>query len=494
MALVEMVLPLPHLHRSGAKFYLRLSDQLALSFPKENINKVGKALLKFDRVFAGLLASIIQVLVFCTGVQAQSTLAEDKIALVGGTLIDGSGAPPLANAVLLIDGERIAGVGQLGSLSVPDDYTVISTEGRTVMPGLWDMHVHLLYAGHTNNRYWHEIYTSRFADDIMPATALQLLQSGVTSARDLGAPPESVFLIRQQIENGEILGPTVYAAGPQLTPQPPEWAQYYRRNIAGQVNATTQARALIELQADVLKVSNAEELTVDDVRTVTDIAHSQGLLVTAHGRTDAEIEIGLAGGIDEFQHIGTGSEAYPSSLMQLIESRIANGSSLYWTPTIGLPLRIGAANEDRELLDDPENYLGLPASIAEDVRNSLLNYDPAQAATDIIKAKVTQLQAAGVTLLVGTDSGLSGNPHAQGMWQEMLAWVEELDMDPMVTIYTATGLAAQVMGMNEQVGTLEAGKLADVIVVAGNPLLDMAVLRDPELVIKKGRISFGLER
>ncbi len=414
-----------------------------------------------------------------------------RLALVGGSLIDGSGAPPIEDAILLIDDGRITGVGQLGTLSVPDDYAVISTEGRTVMPGLWDMHVHLLYAGHTNNRYWHESYTSRFAEDIMPAAALQLLQSGVTSARDLGAPPESVFLIRQQIENGEIPGPTVYAAGPQLTPQPPEWAQYYRRTIAGQANATTQARALVELQADVLKVSNAEGLSIEDVRTVTDIAHSQGLLVTAHGRTDAEIEIGLAGGIDEFQHIGTSSEVYPSSLMQLIESRIASGSSLYWTPTIGLQLRVGTPNEDRELLDDPENYLGLPSSIAQDIRDSLLNYDPNPAATDIIKTKISQLQAAGVTLLVGTDGGLSGNPHAQGMWQEMRAWVEELDMDPMATIYSATGLAAQVMGMDEQVGTLEAGKLADVIVVPGNPLLDMSVLRDPELVIKNGRVAFG---
>ncbi len=415
----------------------------------------------------------------------------ERIALVGGTLIDGSGAPPIENTVLLIDGERIAGVGQMGILRVPDDYRVISTEGRTVMPGLWDMHVHLLYAGHTNNRYWHENYTSRFAEDIMPATALQLLQAGVTSARDLGAPPESVFLIRQQIENGEILGPTIYAAGPQLTPQPPEWAQYYRRNIAGQTNATTQARALVELQADVLKVSNAEGLSVDDVSTVTGIAHSQGLLVTAHGRTDAEIEIGLAGGIDEFQHIGTGSETFPANLIQQIESRIASGSNLYWTPTIGLQLRVGTAKEDRELLDDPENYLGLPANVAADIRNSLLNYDPAPAATHIIKTKISQLQAAGVTLLLGTDGGLSGNPHAQGMWQEMRAWVEELNMDPMTTIYSATGLAAQVMGMDEQVGTLTAGKIADVIVVNGNPLLDMGVLRNPELVIKNGSIVFG---
>ena len=106
------------------------------------------------------IKSISQLLVLVTGLvcspalMAQNSVTVDstgtKFALTGGTLIDGSGAAPLDNAILLINNGVIEAVGQLGSLAIPTDYAVISTEGRTMMPGLWDMHVHLLYAGHTN--------------------------------------------------------------------------------------------------------------------------------------------------------------------------------------------------------------------------------------------------------------------------------------------------------------------------------------------------------
>ena len=440
------------------------------------------------------LIMVVLGLIYAPSLIAQTSAVnnsiETKFALVGGTLIDGSGGPPLQDAILLISGEFIEAVGQVGSLSIPANYTVISTEGRTMMPGLWDMHVHLLYAGHTNFPYWHQSYTDQFTDTIMPATALQLLQAGVTSTRDLGAPPESIFRIRQQIAANQIPGPTLYAAGPQLASPFPDWAQYYRRNISGTAKAATEARALIELEADILKISGAEQLSVDDVRTVTDIAHAQGLLVTAHGRSDEEIEIGLAGGVDEFQHIGVASEEFPASVMSLIESHIGSGKKLYWTPTVGLQLRAGTPSEDLELLDDPENYLGLPPAIIEDIQTSLITYSPGPVPQEIIRRKISQLQQAGVTLLVGTDGGLSGNPHAQAMWQEMRAWVNVLGIDPVETIHAATGLPAQLMGVDEIVGTLKPGMLADVIVVHGNPLQSMDVLRDPELVFKNGRLQF----
>ena len=434
---------------------------------------------------------VVLGLIYAPSLIAQSSAVnnsiETKFALVGGTLIDGSGGAPLEDAILLINGEFIEAIGQVGSLTIPENYTVISTEGRTMMPGLWDMHVHLLYAGHADFPYWHQTYTDQFTEIIMPATALQLLQSGVTSARDLGAPPESIFRIRQQIASNQISGPTLYAAGPQLASPFPDWAQYYRRNISGTANAAAEVRALIELEVDMLKISGAEQLSVEDVRTVTDIAHSQGLLVTAHGRSDEEIEIGLAGGLDEFQHIGVASDEFPASVMRLIESHIESGKKLYWTPTVGLQLRAGTVKEDMEILDDPENYLGLPPAIIDDIQTSLIGYSPRPTPLNIIIRKISQLQEAGVTLLVGTDAGLSGNPHSQAMWQEMLAWVNVLGIDPLKTIHAATGLPAQVMGVDEIVGTLTPGKLADVIVVHGNPLHSMYVLRDPELVFKNGR-------
>ena len=96
------------------------------------------------------------------------------IALVGGTLVDGFGSTPIRNSVVLVEGERIKAVGPAGSLAVPSGYDVISTEGMTVLPGLWDMHVHLMITGHSDYTHWDKTYPARFENEIMPASARQL--------------------------------------------------------------------------------------------------------------------------------------------------------------------------------------------------------------------------------------------------------------------------------------------------------------------------------
>src|SRR5687767_12478634 len=109
-------------------------------------------------------------------------------ALVGGTLIDGYGSTPIRNSVVIIEGERIKAVGQIGALAIPAGAEVISTEGMSVLPGLWDMHVHLMINGHSNYTHWDKTYPPMMESVIMPASARQLLMAGITSVRDLGAP------------------------------------------------------------------------------------------------------------------------------------------------------------------------------------------------------------------------------------------------------------------------------------------------------------------
>ena len=135
-------------------------------------------------------------------------------ALVGGRLIDGFGGPPLANSVILVDGERIKAIGQVRTLAVPTGAEVISTEGMDVLPGLWDSHVHTMLLGHSDYAHWDKTYQKRLGTEIMPAAAHQLLMAGVTSARDLGAPLKDSIEVRDRINRGEIPGPTLYVAGP----------------------------------------------------------------------------------------------------------------------------------------------------------------------------------------------------------------------------------------------------------------------------------------
>ncbi|HXQ72948.1 MAG TPA: hypothetical protein VN844_20790, partial [Pyrinomonadaceae bacterium] len=101
-------------------------------------------------------------------------------ALVGGTLIDGYGSKPIRNSVVIVEGERIKAVGQVGTLAIPRGAEVISTEGMTVLPGLWDMHVHLMINGHSDYAHWDKTYPPQMEAVIMPASARQLLMAGVT--------------------------------------------------------------------------------------------------------------------------------------------------------------------------------------------------------------------------------------------------------------------------------------------------------------------------
>ena len=137
-----------------------------------------------DHIFHSLsriTGQIVLLLFFSSVLFSVASAAEIK-ALVGGRLIDGFGGVPLSNSVIIIEGDRISAVGQVGSLEVPPEAEVISTEGMSVLPGLWDMHVHLMINGHTDYGHWDETYPSLFESVIMPSSAHQLLLADILSA------------------------------------------------------------------------------------------------------------------------------------------------------------------------------------------------------------------------------------------------------------------------------------------------------------------------
>ena len=154
-------------------------------------------------------------------------------ALVGGTLIDGFGGTPIRNSVIIVEGERIKAIGQVGSLAIPAGAEVISTEGMSVLPGLWDMHVHLMLNGHSDYTHWDSTYIDVFESVIMPSSAHQLLMAGVTSARDLGAPLEASINVKRRIQNGEIPGPTIYVSGPFIQKAPYPNTEAFRWGVNG---------------------------------------------------------------------------------------------------------------------------------------------------------------------------------------------------------------------------------------------------------------------
>src|SRR5947208_9737785 len=147
------------------------------------------------------VCALIAACVFCFATTPRGQTRTVK-ALVGGMLVDGNGSTPIQNSVVVIDGERIRAVGQVGSLTVPAGAEVISTEGMTVLPGLWDMHVHMQIVGHADYDHWDKTYPPAFESIVFPASAKQLLLAGVTSARDLGGPLDVCISTRDFIIAG----------------------------------------------------------------------------------------------------------------------------------------------------------------------------------------------------------------------------------------------------------------------------------------------------
>ena len=154
--------------------------------------------MRAARILSIVIASVA-VTVAAQQRTAERSAPGKPLAMVGGTLIDGTGKAPLRNSVVLIRGDRIEKIGTTDSLPVPRDYEVVSTEGLTVLPGLWDLHVHLMYAGHPDVRYWFDTYTPQFERIIIPASAEQMLMAGVTTVRDLAAPLQPIVAVKKRI-------------------------------------------------------------------------------------------------------------------------------------------------------------------------------------------------------------------------------------------------------------------------------------------------------
>src|SRR4026208_1367057 len=299
-------------------------------------------------------------------------------ALVGGTLIDGYGSKPIRNSVVIVEGERIKAVGQIGTLAIPRGAEVISTEGMTVMPGLWDMPVHLMINGHSDYAHWDKTYPPQMESVIMPASAKQLLMAGVTSARDLGGPLQASIAVRERIRKGEIAGPTLYISGPFIQHEPYAGTEYVRWGVKGAEDARAKGRQLAEAGVDIIKLIDQDLMTMEEVQAVVDEAHKRKLPVVAHSHRPEEIRRGLLVGVDCFEHTGLATAPeYPAELIAMIRERTAKMSlgPLFWTPTVQGLLNYEYVRDNPEQLDDPSWQVGLPQSIVDDIKTSLKNPD-----------------------------------------------------------------------------------------------------------------------
>jgi imidazolonepropionase-like amidohydrolase len=410
---------------------------------------------------------------FSAAALAQS--GETKI-IHAGTLLSLPGEAPRQRQSIVIDNGEIIDVrdGLISGAEFDPPAEIIDLSDSFVLPGLMDMHVHL-----TSQRPRPDLLETSDADFAIAGVgnARTTLLAGFTTVRDVGASSaEAIMAVRDGIEAGTIDGPRVLAAGESISATAGHGdSRGYRRDIAevtlssamcdGADDCRRAVRAQYKLGADVIKVHatgggadpngkqhSAPEMFDDELRAVAETAHALGLKVTAHAHGTAGIKAALRAGIDSIEH-----------------------SSYLDDEAIALYLETGAYMISTYYLHD---YFLSRASMPESVHQTRRENMAIQ------RPMLEKAIRSGVNMAMGTDAGVM--PHGDNA--RNISKYVELGLSPMDAIRTATINAAELMEIDENLGSIEIGKQADIIAVAGSPLDDITELHDVSFVMKGGRI------
>lgn len=414
-------------------------------------------------------------------------ISAQHVALVGGMLIDGYEAPPVHNATVLIEGDRIVAVGPSSQIEIPAGAEVIDTRGMTMLPGLIDLHVHTMFLGHGEYSEWFPFFTPE-KEEMMEIAARQLLMAGVTTAVDLGAPIE-ITRVRDRIDRGEVPGPRMLVSGPWIAGR--RWGSfpdYFQHVVSTPEEAAQRTYELADAGVDVIKTWAG--MSEDMMQAVVEAAHERGIQVHSHLYSPDELWNAIRAGTDVIQHAGSaGNPPYSDELVQEIAHRgipvvqtIAHRPWVYQA-TVEFPERL----QDRRLVETlpPELYEEFQRSFQDFRRLSYFRTTPLQIRKSQLSAG--QFIEANAVMGMGTDSGSPLNFHTESAWREISALVDS-GMTPIQAISAATKTGAEIIRRGNDLGTIEPGKLADIIVVRGNPLFDINVLGYVEHVVKDGRI------
>ena len=417
------------------------------------------------------------------------------LAIVGGLLIDGHEGPPISGALVLVNDDRIVAVGTRDTLEVPPGVDVVDATGMTILPGLIDAHVHLDILGHSDYQHWHGRYRDRY-EDTMEISARQLLLSGITTVVDLAGQPEALIPLIARIEGGDIPGPRVVASMGWLT----NWseaqvARHHRRshtiNVRTVEEARTAARTAISQGAGIIKVHTG--LTEGQLLAIREEADTVGIKITGHVGNRHDLLMRIRSGQDGIEHLALGAGASPTIAPEVIEG--LRDQRTYVIPTMIQTMIQGRAAEWPDWRDNRRAQGLTPPDIWADIRRSIehprrFGYFGGSLRVrrmQNIGTKLRQLRDAGVRLLVGTDAGTPLNFHTDATWQEMDLMVN-YGVPAIEVLAIATRRNAEYLGRGDELGTITRGKLADIIIVDGNPLLSMRDLRHVVTVVKGGRV------
>jgi imidazolonepropionase-like amidohydrolase len=423
---------------------------------------------------------------------------QDVLVIRNVTVIDGTGAGPQSGMTVVVEHNRIGAVGAEGSVTYPPSAPIIDGTGEYLIPGLWDMHVHL---------------------DELDTTLPLFIVNGVTTVRDMGSELDRTVATREQIEAGTLIGPRIKTSGMMV--ESSSWVAQYvdlmreqgtdeeaveeflRTRIA--VGDPQEARAAVSSLtargADFIKIRHAESPEV--FAAIAEAAADAGTHLAGHYVWILSLVESADGGQRSIEHniLPGFNERTPEQKREIFDALLRNDT--HFVPTLvtnaveTLPLdRVSAIAEDAEGAIDPRNRY-----VSRELRQVWIETVAVNVADDerpppeVIQQMITSsdqflydARQAGVKMLAGTDVPTVGTVPGFSLHDELALLVETYGMTPMEALRSATALPAAFMGMDAEVGTIETGKLADLVLLDADPLADVTNTRRIDTVIANGRV------
>lgn len=404
----------------------------------------------------------------------------DKYTVIyGGTLIDGRTAEPQRHTSVLLRGDRIDSIGPASRLEAPAEAQYIDARGRTIIPGLIDAHIHI--AGDGDPNLLRQLRRTLPEQAIIASVhARDTVEAGFTSIRDAGAGFRIDIGLREAICSGRVPGPRMKVSGQPLGITgghgdhffPPEVQLAGRLVVDGPDEARKAAREQLRAGADCIKLlatggvmserteSDPRGLTVEEMRAAIEEAQNVGAKTLAHAQGNQGIKNAVRAGIDSIEH-----GFYLDD--QAIEMMLERG--VFLVPTLAAVHHIVESGE----------RMGIPSHAVR----------KAARAQEAHLASFRKALEAGVKIAMGTDAATPFNYHGRNALE--LELMCQAGMTSAQALLASTRMGAELLGVLDHLGTIEPGKLADIVLVAGDPLADIGVLGRLDhisLVLKGGAI------
>ena len=408
--------------------------------------------------------------------------ASDVLVIHAGKVLAVPGEKPLTQQSIIIREGRIERVesGYLTAAAVDPEARVIDLKDQFLLPGLMDMHVHLLGELSKNSRMNMLNETTSMSAMKGAYYANKTLQAGFTTVRDLGGNPEAIYALRDAVAKGLVPGPRIFAAGSAIAATgghgdvdgvKPELLKLWTPETIcdGPYECRKVTRNAIKMGADWIKITATGgvlsdtatginlQMTDDELTEIVRTAHSLGVKVAAHAHGVDGILAALRAGVDSIDH-GTFTN---SDAIKLFKQ-----SGAYLVPTLSPGEKIPATMEGNPFF-------------TEEIKAK------ANAASAASQSAFRGAYEAGIRIAFGTDSAVT--PHGENA--DEFAMMVSAGMSPADAIRSATMTSAALLGVEEDLGSIEAGKLADLIAVSGNPLADVTELTRVTFVMKEGVVA-----